>query len=284
MFDFMLPNSPAHANLLPTKTAVSQPTIVQQNHVYNKRQQATESVVHVTVTAAGTVVYTYTATSYSYVPSYSTISETGRPTTNAGQNNGNTSSNDSTNGNSGTNVGAIVGGVVGGLALIALIALGFFFLRRRSQKRKREKQKNELIDDDDDSYYRGHGRQPSTATALETGAVAGMTSLDSPAPRHLVAPLQHLGDNGRESKYFQNEGGYYEDVVAPYPTTAAYYSGNNSVASDSLPSTAVDNSTYGGGVRHVPNEADYLVSPNNTARHVPHLKDNHAQEPPHSKD
>jgi hypothetical protein len=165
---------------------------------------------------------------------------------------------------------------------------------RRSQKRKREQQKNDLIDDDDDSYYRGHQRHASTTMEGGVGAgVTGMTSLP-PTPRHLVAPLNHLGEregDGRESKYYQDEGGYYDDVVtAPYPQQA-FYSGNNSVsASDSLPSTAVEPYAAaagggGGGVfRQVPNEVGY--SPVNEERHVPHLKDNITTtiEPPHTRD
>ncbi|CAO3641395.1 unnamed protein product [Mucor fragilis] len=160
---------------------------------------------------------------------------------------------------------------------------------RRSQKRKREKQKSDLIDDDDDSYYRGHQRHASTA--MEGAGATGMTSL-SPAPRHLVAPLNHLGEregDGRESKYYQDGGGYYDDIVAtaPYPHQA-FYSGNNSVAaSDSLPSTTVEPYSVGSaGFRQVPNEVDYPPPALTGERHVPHLKDDVATtiEPPHTKD
>ncbi|KAI8373288.1 hypothetical protein BD560DRAFT_423198 [Blakeslea trispora] len=261
--------------VLPSRTSALTNITSQQNHTYNKRQQPSESVVHVTVTAAGTVVYTYTATSYSYIPSYSTISTFNPSATN------NESSNNSTSDNkSNSNIGAIVGGVVGGVALIALIGLAFLFLRRQSQKRKREKQKTELIDDDDDSYYRGLNGRPLSAASVEHNNAAGMTSLNSPTLRQLVAPPQHTVENMRESKYLQGDGGYYEDLVAPYSKAAAYYSANNSVASDSLPSTAVDMTAHTGGHRNVPNEIEYITE----ERHVPHLKENHVQEPPHSKD
>ncbi|KAI8337833.1 hypothetical protein EDC96DRAFT_523491 [Choanephora cucurbitarum] len=232
---------------------------------YNKRQLPSESVVHVTITAAGTVVYTYTATSYSYIPSYSTIS-TSNPSMTNSNNNGNNGSSGSHNN---SNVGAIAGGVVGGVVFVALIAFLFLFLRRQSQKRKREKQKNELIDDDDDSYYRGLNGRPLSAASVDHTNPAVMTSLNS--PRQLIVP-----EGLRESKYFQADG-YYEDRLAPYPKAAAYYSANNSVASDSLPSTAVD---INGGHRNVPNEIDYFAE----ERHVPHLKESSREEPPHARD
>ncbi|OAD00382.1 hypothetical protein MUCCIDRAFT_157046 [Mucor lusitanicus CBS 277.49] len=286
--------------LAPTKTLAS---VIPSQHV--KRQAQATSVVHITITAAGTVVYTQTATSYSYVASYSPVTgsdSTAYPTNNDTNNNNNNSSNQSGAGGSqtgggggtgGVNTGAIVGGVVGGVALIALIGLGFF-LMRRSQKRKREKQKNELIDDDDDSYYRGHQRHASTAAMEGAGAGAGATGMTSlsPAPRHLVAPLNHLGEregDGRESKYYQDGGGYYDDIVAttPYPHQA-FYSGNNSVAaSDSLPSTTVEPYSVGSaGFRQVPNEVDYPPPALTGERHVPHLKDDITPtiEPPHTKD
>ncbi|OBZ86904.1 hypothetical protein A0J61_05041 [Choanephora cucurbitarum] len=245
--------------VLPSRTSDS------VNMAYNKRQQPSESVVHVTITAAGTVVYTYTATSYSYIPSYSTIS-TSNPSMTNSNNNGNNGSSGSHNN---SNIGAIAGGVVGGVVFVALIALLFLFLRRQSQKRKREKQKNELIDDDDDSYYRGLNGRPLSAASVDHTNPAVMTSLNSPRP--LVAP-----EGLRESKYFQGDG-YYEDRLAPYPKAAAYYSANNSVASDSLPSTAVD---INGGYRNVPNEIEHFPE----ERHVPHLKESSREEPPHARD
>lgn len=114
--------------LAPTKTLAS---VIPSQHV--KRQAQATSVVHITITAAGTVVYTQTATSYSYVASYSPVTgsdSTAYPTNNDTNNNNNNSSNQSGAGGSqtgggggtgGVNTGAIVGGVVGGVALIALI-------------------------------------------------------------------------------------------------------------------------------------------------------------------
>ncbi|CEP17663.1 hypothetical protein [Parasitella parasitica] len=256
-----------------------------------KRQADATSVVHITITAAGTVVYTQTATSYSYVPSYSTVTgsdSTLRPTNNGSNNNNSNNQSGADHSSSGesdgVNIGAIVGGVVGGVAFVALIGL-VFFLMRRSQKRKREQQKNDLINDDDDSYYRGHQRH---ASAVADGAdITGMSSL-SPAPRHLVAPLNHLGEregDGRESKHFQDGGGYYDDVVTNPYMQQTFYSGNNSVAaSDSLPSTTVE--PYSAtGFRQVPNEVDHGTAAGEE-RHVPHLKDNDAAniEPPHTRD
>ncbi|GAN11342.1 hypothetical protein MAM1_0554d10901 [Mucor ambiguus] len=281
--------------MAPTKTVSN---AMPSQHI--KRQAQATSVVHITITAAGTVVYTQTATSYSYVASYSPVtgsdsaaSPTNNDTNNSNSNSGNQSgagggSQAGHDGGGGVNTGAIVGGVVGGVAFIALIGLGFF-LMRRSQKRKREKQKNDLIDDDDDSYYRGHQRHASTV--MEGAGATGMTSL-SPAPRHLVAPLNHLGEregDGRESKYYQDGGGYYDDIAptSPYPHQT-FYSGSNSVAaSDSLPSTTVEPYSVGSaGFRQVPNEVDYPPPAMAGERHVPHLKDDVTTtiEPPHTKD
>ncbi|KAI8639484.1 hypothetical protein BD408DRAFT_421376 [Parasitella parasitica] len=257
-----------------------------------KRQADATSVVHITITAAGTVVYTQTATSYSYVPSYSSVpgSDSTLYPTNKGTNNNNNSNDQSGADHSGSggdgevNIGAIVGGVVGGVAFIALIGLVFFFMRR-SQKRKREQQKNDLVNDDDDSYYRGHQRHSSAG--IEGAGATGITSL-SPAPRHLVAPLAHIGEregDGRESKHYQDGGGYYDDVVTTIYPQQAFYSGNDSVAaSDSLSSPTVE--PYSAtGFRQVPNEVDNGTAASN-ARHVPHLKDSDATtvEPPHSRD
>jgi hypothetical protein len=132
--------------------------------------------------------------------------------------------------------------------------------------------KNELIVDND-SYYQGHHRHTSSATAFDA------TTANSIAPRQLVAPLKHLG-NERESKYYQHDGGYYEDRAIPL-NQKAYYSGNNSMTSDSLPSTAVDTNS-----RQVPNEVDYPVvyATHAEERHVPHLKDGTMVEPPHTRD
>jgi hypothetical protein len=111
--------------------------------------------------------------------------------------------------------------------------------------------------------------------------------MNTPAPRHLVAPLNHLGEregDGRESKYYQHDGGYYEDIVVPF-NQKGYYSANNSTTSDSLPSTAVD--TNGVFARQVPNEVDYPVvysTTNAEERYIPHLKDDTAMvEPPHTR-
>ncbi|KAL7324356.1 hypothetical protein PS15p_209561 [Mucor circinelloides] len=293
MSSIVIPSSPMNLAIAPTKTVSN---AIPTQHI--KRQAQATSVVHITITAAGTVVYTQTATSYSYVASYSPVTGSGSTAypTNDNTNGNNNSSNQSGGaqaghdgeGGGGANTGAIVGGVVGGVAFIALIGLGFF-LMRRSQKRKREKQKNDLIDDDDDSYYRGHQRQASTG--MEHTGATDMTSL-SPAPRHLVAPLNHFGEregDGRESKYYQDGGGYYDDIVATTPyAQQAFYSGNNSVAaSDSLPSTTVEPYSVGSaGFRQVPNEVDYPPPAMTEERHVPHLKDDVATtvEPPHTKD
>lgn len=98
---------------MPSKTVVSKPT---QNLHKRQAQPTTESVVHVTVTASGTVIYTQTATSYSYIPSYSAITPSSTPNNGNGQ-----PSNNNNDSSSHTNIGAIVGGVVGGVAGIALI-------------------------------------------------------------------------------------------------------------------------------------------------------------------
>ncbi|KAI9481287.1 MAG: hypothetical protein EXX96DRAFT_566147 [Benjaminiella poitrasii] len=281
-------------------TAIAQP-----RSLVAKRQH--ESVVHVTITAAGTVVYTQTATSYSYIPTYSPVFESPSANGNNGQGlpNGGTGSNTSSEGGK-TNIGAIVGGVVGGVAFVALIGLGFLLMRRKSQRKKREKEDNEFIDEDD-SYYQTnnhHSRHHSSTTnGIMTTTPDGLlttTATGSPlAPRHLVAPLE--GD-GRESKFYSTtgtEGGsyYYEDIVIPsYSAKPPYYSANNSIVSDSLPSTAIDSNNNlaaaaaagytSTGVRHVPNEVDYPIITNSEERHVPHLKDDDITriEPPHTRD
>ncbi|KAI7902211.1 uncharacterized protein BX663DRAFT_512127 [Cokeromyces recurvatus] len=288
---------PSKTTFIPTniKTSYVAPTRSCSNKiVVAKRQQ--ESVVHITITAAGTVIYTQTATSYSYIPSYSPVYES--PAINGNNSNQNDPNSHFHKNNNQLNIGAIIGGVVGGVALIALIGLGFLFMRRRAQKQKREKEKNEFIDDDDDSYYQtNNNNRHSTSNEITTttadGIITKTTAGCSPlAPRHLVAPLE--GD-GRESKFYPltNDGYYYEDIIAPsYPPTKAFYSRNNSITSDSLPSTAIDSnnniSTSYNGMRHVPNEVDYpVVATNLEERHVPHLKDDDdipRIEPPHTRD
>lgn len=269
-----------------------------------KRQQPSDSVVHVTITAAGTVIYTHTATSYSYVPTYSTITGNNSSSSNNGSN-GNSTGKPNDN-NSNGSLGAIIGGVVGGVAFIALIGLLFFLLRKSKKKKRVLQQYDGGYVEDSGSYFRGAGGRGSVGGVPSAGL--GMTS-SLPAPRHLVAPFAGLGTNregdGSESKYYQHDGGYYDDVVPPsnpYPKSG-FYSTTDSVTSDSLPSTTVDNSYYssqnyqlGGGFRHVPNEVDRSVSTATAAsgippvmplateeRHVPHLKEN-IEEPPHSKE
>lgn len=112
--------------IAPTKTVSN---VIPTQHI--KRQAQATSVVHITITAAGTVVYTQTATSYSYVASYSPVTGSGSTAypTNDNTNGNNNSSNQSGGaqaghdgeGGGGVNTGAIVGGVVGGVAFIALI-------------------------------------------------------------------------------------------------------------------------------------------------------------------
>ncbi|KAG2193318.1 hypothetical protein INT47_005631 [Mucor saturninus] len=235
-------------------------------HNLGKRQAPQETnIVHVTVTAADTVIYTHTATSYSYIPSYSTI-------TNAPTSSSSTLSNNRPSQNknpAGINKGAIIGGVVGGVVLIALIAL-VFLLRRRSRRKKgvaRQPQCGYI--DDTDPYYQGAGG----------GGVGGMTSSSVPAPRHLVAPPLEDGQ-----KYYHHEGGYYDDIATPnnvFPK-AAYYSADNSV--DTLTSGEVP-PNYA-QFRQVPNQVDNpvtTVTPVMSERHVPHLKET-IEEPPHSRD
>lgn len=111
--------------------------------------------------------------------------------------------------------------------------------------------------DDHDSYYEGsrHHRSSSKATILGGDMMAGVTmTLNTPTPRHLVAPLSNGGNNPYN----------YDDT---FPKPSYYYYNNESVSTDS---TTVD------GTRHVPNEVDTARE----GRHVPHLKD----EPPHTKD
>ncbi|KAG2237751.1 hypothetical protein BDF21DRAFT_416845 [Thamnidium elegans] len=224
------------------------------NHIKRQVQQQPTSVVHVTITAAGTVVYTHTATSYSFIPSYSTITPTASSTYNE-TNPGTPDSNQSSSSSS-PNLGAIIGGAVGGVAFIALIGLAFLFMRRSKKKRTSLPPPGGYIDDTDSYYQRG----------------ADMTS-SVPAPRHLVAPLSN---GGNESKYFQHDGGYYDDMISSppgnYATNPTYYSTTNSTTSDSSPPTTVDGHT---SFRRISNL--------NPERHVPHLKDR-IEEPPHSKD
>jgi hypothetical protein len=87
--------------------------------------QKTESVVHITITQVGTVVYTHTATSYSYVPTYSTVSQV--------DSSNNPTSIPSSNNTSGdeVNMNAIIGGAVGGgFALIALVGEKNGFIKK----------------------------------------------------------------------------------------------------------------------------------------------------------
>jgi hypothetical protein len=79
-------------------------------HHQKRQERPTGSVVHVTITTAGTVVYTQTETSYSLIPSYSPVS----PPVNTGNNNLSTTQ-------EGPNLGAIIGGAVGGIAGVLLI-------------------------------------------------------------------------------------------------------------------------------------------------------------------
>ncbi|KAI9361466.1 hypothetical protein BD770DRAFT_383463 [Pilaira anomala] len=222
-----------------------------------KRQVAT-SVVHVTITAAGTVVYTHTATSYSYMSSYSTMDPTSTPTNN-NNNNTNHPLIDPHTQDTKPNLGAIIGGVVGGIAFIALIGLAFLYRRRSKKKRNRLPQPGGYIDDTN-SYYQPGG--------------IDMTSSSSPAPRHLVAPLVS------DANYY-NKPEYYEDTAAAaaavYPNPAFYSTTTNSLASDSLPSTTLDGYSSTQQFRQVPNLAS------TEERHVPHLKE-HKVEPPHTKD
>lgn len=190
------------------------------------------------------------------------------------------------------------------VSIFVQIGLLFFFLRKSKKKKRVLQQYDGGYIEDTGSYFRGAGGRASVGGVPSAGL--DMTS-SLPAPRHLVAPFAGLGTNregdGSESKYYQHDGGYYDDIVPPsnlYPKSG-FYSTTDSVTSDSLPSTTVDNSYYssqnyslGGGIRHVPNEVDRPVytttngvppvTPLTTEeRHVPHLKEN-IEEPPHSKD
>lgn len=132
--------------------------------------------------------------------------------------------------------------------------------------RKRKRQNNDTIQPPITNSYYQDMNQPTTNHA----------SL-SPTPRHFVAPFESLDKHElpEESKYLYGNG-YYEDMIPTSPTypKASYYSGNNSVASDSLPSTTVD--------RHVPDQVDY---PAIAERHVPNAKEEGIiVEPPHSKE
>ncbi|KAI8968376.1 hypothetical protein BDF20DRAFT_177884 [Mycotypha africana] len=298
----------------------------------------THSVVHVTVTAAGTVVYTQTYTSYSYVKSYIPASPSATSYSNDhSSSNGSSTSTQTHASKNSSNLGAIIGGTVGGVAAIALVGLLFYLVRRH--KRKKNSQDNMLYDEDD-SYYRGHQRN-NAATGEELidddekddgcGSTIGVGSTVPPTPRHLVAPLQQSSltaitgasistqgnviggtnreENGRESKYYPSttlDNGYYANALHPMP----YYSATNSVVSDSMPSSTMENSQYNGttgdlnpppmsytGYLQVPNAIDFHVNEivpyqqntdhTNTVRHVPHLKDDITTtiaEPPHSKD
>lgn len=135
---------------------------------------------------------------------------------------------------------------------------------RRSRKRKGVQQQQQCgYIDDHDPYYQGAG--------------SGMTS-SVPAPRHLVAPPE----DGQ--KLFNHNGGYYDDIAAPYNTypKTAYYSAATSA--DSLPS--FEGPPNYAPFRQIPNQVDNpvtTVTPVVSERHVPHLKEP-IQEPPHSRD
>lgn len=180
--------------------------------------------------------------------------------------------------------------------------------KRKRTKRVLELQQGGYIDDND-SYYRGVNRHSSS------GAAPPVMTSSMPSPRQLVAPMAGLhlaADNregdGRDSKYYLHDGGgYYEDTTMVSPIYAPYYSNSNSVAaSDSSPSTTVENNGYSSPTfatfnnrgRHVPNEVDNSTTTTNNynnvpvaaaaekekeERHVPHLKET-MEEPPHSKD
>ncbi|GAA5799762.1 hypothetical protein HPULCUR_005179 [Helicostylum pulchrum] len=97
--------------------------VAPNDNAMEKRQvEQPTSVVHVTITASGTVVYTHTATSYSFIPSYSTITTAPTATsTHNGTHPGTSDSNPSSS--SSPNLGAIIGGAIGGVAFIALIGI-----------------------------------------------------------------------------------------------------------------------------------------------------------------
>lgn len=98
-------------DLFPVSVPTSIPTYVPTKD--DQAKQKADTVVHITITKSGTVVYTHTATSYSYIPTYSTVSAIpdNDPTSRSKPNN-----------SSSTDTGAIIGGAVGGgVALIALV-------------------------------------------------------------------------------------------------------------------------------------------------------------------
>ncbi|KAG1296109.1 hypothetical protein G6F66_003750 [Rhizopus arrhizus] len=235
--------------------------------------QKTESVVHITITQVGTVVYTQTATSYSYVPTYSTVSQV--------DSSNNPTSIPSSSYRSGdeVNMNAIIGGAVGGgFALIALVGFLFFFLCRRRSRRSHLYGKGYAVDNESHINY----------TCAET-TIKGDPNLinNGVIPRQLIAPLQGIENetNIRQSKYM-GEGQMEELVPAEFDDSypKGYFMVNrtkDSINSDSVPSTIMDSSaqlSFYNSNRHVPNEAE---RPFLEERHIPHLKEH---EPPHLKD
>lgn len=140
------------------------------------------------------------------------------------------------------------------------------------------------------SYYQSQPSQPVSPIAI----------MDSQPSGQLVLPVNHMGPRERDIRYSQNyhqDYGYYQDVVVPFNQNA-YYSGNNSTTSESVPSTAVDTAgtngrqvpstavdtagTYG---RQVPNQIDNLIYKTNAEeRFIPHVKDDYIINAPHTKD
>ncbi|CEI89844.1 hypothetical protein RMCBS344292_04188 [Rhizopus microsporus] len=232
----------------------------------DQAKQKADNVVHITITESGTVVYTHTATSYSYIPTYSTVSTI--------PNNDPTSSSRKPNNNSNTNTGAIIGGAVGGgVALIALVGLLFLLLCRHRRRHSHLYGKAYAIDNESNIKYScAEPNASGSANPLNNGLV----------PRQLIAPLQGVADepNIRESKYVGNV--FYEDTSDPSYNnlyTKPYFALNNttdSMNSDSSSSTTVEGNTILPSYdisRHVPNEIDPILDRPSQERHVPHLKD-----------
>ncbi|CAO3699633.1 unnamed protein product [Rhizopus stolonifer] len=254
----------------PTKTGKSLASPVPEiipRYVPDDTTQTTESVVHVTITQAGTVVYTYTATSYSYIPSYSTVSSIKSSNTPTSVSLNNKSGN-------GTNMNAIIGGAVGGgLALIALIGFLFIFLRQKKSRKSHLYGRGYAVDNESHINY--------TCAQISDGMEPSLTNKGL-VPRHFIAPLQGVSGGTRESKHL-GDGTSEELIGADYNNPRGYFVNRTeeSINSNSIPSTAVESNPMLASYdlhRHVPNE---IGSSYPEERHVPHLKEH---EPPHFRD
>ncbi|KAI8886558.1 hypothetical protein K501DRAFT_331179 [Backusella circina FSU 941] len=212
------------------------PTDAAKLPVVIDEDEPTMSVVHVTVTEAGTVVYTQTATSYSYIPSYSAVHPTSTSTS-ISQDGSNVTSSPGSEDDSSGSKGALIGGIAGGVGGFIVLALIVFLLVRRSRLKKKNQHN------------------------------AGNDFTTSPISRPM-----YEGEEIGPYYYDPNEAvqGYYEDrlSVHHHGGYSKYPSMNHHPARQSMVAESM-NSTLAPTVTAVMGQV-----PNEIERNVPHLKEN----------